>query len=58
MLIQYFPSIYCNSDITKPELGQATTPIDFYLTDSIKTLGDLKEEIVSITQEIHKQFGV
>lgn len=62
VLIQFIPSIYCNSDISTPPEGtkkdaQESQQRDNYMTDSISTFKDLRNEIIQITQEVHKEFG-
>lgn len=51
VLIQFIPSIYCNSDISsgdpeKKETAADGQTRDNYMTDSISTLRDLRNEII------------
>jgi trehalose-6-phosphate synthase len=56
VLIQFIPSVYCNSDISKQNEAQPGDNQN-YLTDSISIFKDLSNEIKSIAEEIHKEFG-
>ena len=56
VLIQFMPSIFCNSDISKQKSNEPNSG-DNYLTDSISIFKDLQTEIIKITEEIHKEFG-
>lgn len=54
VLIQFIPSVYCNSNISKNESSQSHTKD---MTDSIASFKELKNDIVTIASEIHKEFG-
>ena len=58
VLIQFIPSIYCHSNISQLDKSEASQAHrDDYLTDSIGTLKELRNQIIKVTQEIHQEFG-